>query len=93
MNEENIVVVDENGNEIEMQILFTFEGDPTPEGKPGKAYVLYFNPEEEEEGTVYASSYTEEGLLEPVEDEKEWEMIEEVFATFMSDDEDHEHND
>ncbi len=84
MDTEKLVVIDDAGNEIEMDILFTFEG----EGE--KSYVLYVNPLEEE-GSVYASIYTQEGELFPVEDEKEWEMIEEVFATFMSDEDQHDH--
>ena len=86
MNDEKLLVIDDQGNEIEMQILFTFEGDPTPEGEPGKAYVLYFNPDEND-GTVYTSRYNQDGSLEAITNDKEWEMIEEVFATFMNDNE------
>lgn len=76
MEENRLIVVDDNGKEIEMEILFTFEDESR-----NKKYVLYTNPELED-GEVYASSYDDEGNLFPVEDEKEWEMIEEVFGAY-----------
>lgn len=85
MNEDKIIIIDEDGQEIEMDVLFTFDSDET-----NKQYVLYFNPEIES-GEVFVSSYTEEGQLIPIEDEKEWEMINEVFETFMANEEEHEH--
>ena len=87
MSEEKIVIIDEQGQEIEMEVLFTFDSDETK-----KQYVLYFNPEDES-GEVYVSSYTEDGQLIPIEDEKEWELINEVFETFMSADEEEHHHD
>lgn len=72
-----LIVVGDNGKEIEMEILFTFENDTKT-----KQYVLYTNPEDEE-GEVYASLYDEEGHLFPVEDESEWQMIEEVFGAYV----------
>lgn len=74
-----LVVVDDNGNEIEMEILFTFENDSQT-----KKYVLYTNPLDEE-GQVFASRYDEEGNLFPVETEEEWAMIEEVFGAYSND--------
>ena len=78
MEENRLIVVDENGNEVEMEILFTFVDDK----KYKKQYVLYTNPEDEE-GQVFASSYDDEGHLFPVEDEEEWNMIEEVYGAFV----------
>lgn len=87
MNEDKIIVIDDNGQEIEMDVLFTFDSDET-----NKQYVLYFNPENED-GEVFASSYTNEGELLPIDDDKEWDMINEVFETFMStDEEEHDHD-
>ena len=78
MNETNrLIVVDENGNEIEMEIIFTFVDD-----SKNKQYVLYTNPAEED-GEVFASTYDDEGNLYPIEDEKEWEMVEEVFGAYI----------
>lgn len=84
MENDTLIVVDEQGVEIEMEILFTFEGDSVDD-QPAKMYVLYVNPLEED-GSVYASIYNEEGDLFPIEDTQEWEMVEEVFATFMQED-------
>ncbi len=87
MNEDKIIVIDDNGQEIEMDVLFTFDSDET-----NKQYVLYFNPKNED-GEVFASSYTNEGELLPIDDDKEWDMINEVFETFMStDEEEHDHD-
>ena len=78
MNETNrLIVVDDNGNEVEMEIIFTFVDD-----SKNKQYVLYTNPAEED-GEVFASSYDDEGNLYPIEDEKEWEMVEEVFGAYI----------
>ncbi|MBR3841229.1 MAG: DUF1292 domain-containing protein [Erysipelotrichales bacterium] len=85
MNETNrLIVVDDNGNEIEMEIIFTFVDD-----SKNKQYVLYTNPAEED-GEVFASSYDDEGNLYPIEDEKEWEMVEEVFGAYIDEFEDEE---
>lgn len=77
LEENKIVVVDENEKEIEMEILFTFENDEFK-----RKYVLYVNPEDET-GEVFVSVYTDEGELLEISDEKEWEMIEEVFEAFV----------
>lgn len=77
LDEKKIIIVDENDNEIEMEILFTFADE-----NRGKNYVLYIDPNNET-GEVLVSSYTEEGTLEDITDEDEWAMIEEVFNTFV----------
>lgn len=77
MLENKIIVVNDSGEEIEMEILFTFESDDY-----ARQYVLYIDPEDES-GEVFASAYTEEGELIEINDDKEWEMIEEVFEAFV----------
>ena len=47
-------------------------------------YVFYINPADQT-GQVYVSNYTEEGRLFPVEDEAEWQQLEEVFNSFIED--------
>jgi len=80
MTEENtIIVVDESGKELTMEILFTFEDE-----EHNRKYVLYFDPNGES-GEVFASSYDDEGNLIEVTTEEEWKMIEEVFEAFTSD--------
>lgn len=71
-----MIVKDENGQEKEMEILFTFESDEL-----NAQYVVFTDPQDEE-GEVFASRYNDEGELEPIETEAEWEMIEEVVGAF-----------
>lgn len=71
-------VIDEKGNEIECEVLFTFESDET-----GKNYIVYTdNTTDDLENTkVYASIYNpdEENLkLTAIETEKEWKIIETI---------------
>lgn len=80
MLESNTLFVrDENGKEMEMEILFTFEDEATH-----KNYVVFQDPEDES-GEVFASAYDEAGNLLPVETENEWAMIEEVLGAFSQD--------
>ena len=71
-------VIDENGNEIECEVLFTFESDET-----NKNYIVYTDNTTDESGNtkVYASIYTpgSENLnLQPIETDKEWKIIETI---------------
>ena len=70
---EHITIVDEEGNEILHEVLFTFESEDY-----NKSYVLCYPAgiPEGEEGT--------EGQLNPIETEAEWDMIEEVLNTFLA---------
>lgn len=77
MIEKNITIIDEQGKEIEMEILFTFSDDTF-----NRDYVLYVNPSDDS-GEVFVSAYTEDGELLDITDEKEWAMIEEVFEAFV----------
>ena len=86
MESNHLFVIDESGNEIEMEVLFTFDNDET-----NKKYVLYFDPNDES-GEVFASIYDDEGNLTPGESEEEWAMVEEVFGAFVSDVNDEEDN-
>lgn len=76
-----LFVRDENGKEMEMEILFTFEDEGTQ-----KKYVVFQDPEDED-GEVFASAYDEDGNLLPVETDAEWAMIEEVLGAFAEDEE------
>lgn len=83
--EENIIVItDDQGNEIEYEILFTFDNEEN-----GNSYVVYFDPNEDEP-SAQASIYAEDGRLLPIENPDEWELVEEVFASFVSNEEDEE---
>ncbi|WP_107838768.1 DUF1292 domain-containing protein [Metasolibacillus meyeri] len=78
----HITIVDESGNEQLCEVLHTFESEEF-----GKSYVLYslVGAEEDADGQVeiFASSFTpsengEDGELEPIESEAEWDLIEDV---------------
>ena len=71
-------VMDENGKEIECEVLFTFESTET-----NKNYIVYTDDTIDEDGNtkVYASTYepNEDDLkLSPIESDKEWKIIETV---------------
>ena len=92
--QENITVVDEQGNEQLCNVLFTFESEEF-----GKSYVLYYpigaEEDENEEIEIHASSFSpnengEDGELLPIETEEEWEMIEEMLNTFLDEEEEDE---
>lgn len=73
-DEKTMIIIDDEGKEKEMEILFTFEDK--------KQYVLYMDPLDET-GEVFVSSYNEEGELLDIESDEEWEVIEAVFEGFM----------
>ena len=73
-------VTNDEGKEVECEVLFTFESDETK-----KNYIVYTDNTLDEEGNtkVYASIYdpedkSEETKLLPIEDEKEWKIIETI---------------
>ncbi|WP_062104605.1 DUF1292 domain-containing protein [Bacillus niameyensis] len=90
-NEEFITVIDEEGNEQLYEILFTFDSEEF-----NKSYVLYFpagaDDDENEDVEIHASAYLqsaegEEGSLQPIETDEEWDMIEEMLNTFLAEEE------
>ncbi|NME04252.1 DUF1292 domain-containing protein [Psychrobacillus sp. BL-248-WT-3] len=92
--QENITIVDDNGNEQLCNVLFTFESDEF-----GKSYVLYYpigaEEDENEEIEIHASSFTpnengEDGDLHPIETDAEWDMIEEMLNTSLDETEEDE---
>ena len=60
MDENTIVVTDELGNEVEYEILFTFENEEN-----GHQYVVYFDPEKDEP-EAQAAIFDDEGSSRPV---------------------------
>ncbi|MCM3571999.1 MULTISPECIES: DUF1292 domain-containing protein [Mesobacillus] len=86
--ENNITVVDENGNEQLCEVLFTFDSEEF-----GKSYVLYYpvgaEDNDDEEIEIHASAFnpsedSEDGELMPIETDAEWDMIEEMLETFLA---------
>ncbi|GEM_PF-1454117 len=68
-----IFIQDENGKEVEMQILLTFDSDEN------KYVVCYMKDNEDE---IYAFRYDEEGNLMEIETEEEMDMVNEVVSAF-----------
>ncbi len=71
-------VVNDEGKEVECEVLFTFESDETK-----KNYIVYTDNTLDEEGNtkVYASIYNpdeDETKLLPIETDKEWKIIETI---------------
>ncbi|ERJ13715.1 DUF1292 domain-containing protein [Haloplasma contractile] len=91
MDENFITIIDENGDEILCEIIFTFDSD-----EHKKSYVLYSPVEnndeddsDDEQVEVLCSAYEQSpegnvGKLIPIESDEEWDMIEEVFNTFLA---------
>lgn len=85
-NENRLTFIDENGNEILCEILFTFDSEEF-----GKSYVLFYpvGETEDDQIEVMAAAYKpgEEGNGElfPIETDEEWEMIENVLQQFDND--------
>ena len=71
-------ITNDEGQEVECEVLFTFESDET-----GKNYMVYTDNTVDEEGNtkVYASIYNpdeEDQTLQPIETDKEWTIIETI---------------
>lgn len=80
MKEETMTfkVINDEGKEVECEVLFTFESDETK-----KNYIVYTDNTIDEEGNtkVYASIYNpeqDETKLLPIETDKEWKIIETI---------------
>lgn len=87
---EHITLIDDQGNETLYEILLTIDGQE----EFGRNYVLLYpaGVAEDEDVELQAYAYVEnedgtEGELEQIESDAEWDMIEEVFNTFMSEEE------
>ncbi len=89
---EYITLVDDQGNESLYEILLTVDGQE----EFGKNYVLVYpagiDEDDDSEVELQAYAYIEnedgtEGELQEIETDEEWDMIEEVFNTFMLEEE------
>ena len=79
INDDEIIISDESGLEKVMKILFTYENE-----ERNKNYVFVY--EEGNEDDVMAFIYNEENKsLEEIEDDEEYDEVEEVFNAFLED--------
>lgn len=93
---EYFLVTDENGKEIKCEIIMTFDSEDF-----GKSYVVY-QIAGDETGECFAACYNpedgDEGKLQQIQTDAEWEFVEEVLENYLEDEEeaeehDHEHED
>ena len=84
-DEERVFYVTIDDKEVEMEVLFTFEPAKDYPGFEGKKYVVYFDPNADEENQVlYCCSYDDDGNLYEITEDEEWNMVDEVVNTFYS---------
>lgn len=83
--EELITIIDENGDEKLYEILFTFDAPDF-----NKSYIFLYpaGTFDEDEVEIEAFAYVEDedgesGTLQAIETDEEWELLEEVFHTFV----------
>ncbi|MFC5405205.1 DUF1292 domain-containing protein [Cohnella soli] len=80
---EIIYIPDEDGNDEAFEVVMRFELD---DGTDRKYMMVVPADDEDEEQEVFAFRYDEEEdelKLYPIEDEAEWDMVEETFNTLM----------
>lgn len=85
VKQENIfTIVNDNGEEIKCEILFTYEDEKTK-----KNYMAYTDNTLDDEGNtkVYASIFNpeeENPVLLPIETEEEWKLIEGILSSLSN---------
>ena len=81
-NETQMVVADSEGREHLVQILFTYENE-----ERGAKYVFFYDTEDKEENVVVMRYVGElaTGELVPIEDDEEYDEVEEVFNAWQDD--------
>jgi len=82
-NNNTFKVINDEGQEILCDILFTFDSEETR-----KSYIVYTDNSKDELGNiqVYASIYDpkqENPKLDPIETEQEWKIIETILNTLQ----------
>ena len=82
-NKNTFKIINDNGEEIMCDVLFTFDSDETK-----KSYIVYTDNSKDEQGNVqvFASIYDpkqEDQKLEPITTEQEWKVIETILNTLQ----------
>ena len=85
--EQYITVSDDNGNETLYEVLFTFDSEDY-----GKSYILLIpagsEPGDQVDVLAYSFDSEAEGedvVLNEIESDEEWDMVEGVLDTFLND--------
>ena len=76
--DKQITVIDSEGKEHLMQILFTYDNEERK-----TSYVFFYSEENPDE--VFAMRYKDNGELEEIEDPDEYAEVEEVFNAYQED--------
>lgn len=76
-------LVNENGEEVTCNVLFTFDSEETK-----KSYIAYTDNTTDIDGSMkaYAAVYHPEDMskgFEPIETEKEWKVVETILSTIQ----------
>lgn len=76
-------VLDENGNEVTCEVLFTFDSEETKH-----SYIVYTDNTTDEDGNVrvYASIFdpnAENTELKPIETDREWKIVETILESIQ----------
>ena len=81
-NEKQMVVTDNEGKEHLMQILFTYDNEERK-----TSYVFFYDTEDKEENVIVMRYIGEldSGELEAIEDDEEYDEVEEVFNAWQDD--------
>lgn len=84
MEDKRLFIQDEQGNEIEYEIVLTFTHPDT-----NISYVVYKEPENDEDVFVarYSETSPQEGTLLELESDEEYDMIQEVLDAFFQNEE------
>lgn len=88
MDTGKIIVKNENNEEIECDVLFTFDSKDT-----NKSYIVYTDNTKDDMGNikVYANTYDsnkDNGCLGTIETDEEWTIIEQIFSSINNKGED-----
>ena len=86
MDVNKIQVIDDDGNELELMYSLLLIV------KIQEKNMFYYYDANDEDAQVYSSIYDDDGNLYPIETPDEWDMIEEVFNSFMAEDEEDENS-
>ena len=78
-NDNEMVVTNEKGEEHLMHILFTYDNE-----ERNASYVFFYEVGDKEEN-VMVMKYTEDGELIEIDDDEEYEEVEEVFNAWQED--------
>ena len=79
LNDKQMIITLDNGEEVLLNILFTYENEARK-----KTYVFVYEDEHEDDVMAYIYDENTHSLSE-IEDNDEYDEVEEVFNTFMND--------